>query len=72
MTSLDAPVESDVDDAQSEMSRHDLLAGDGESADVAAGRRLDWEDVLPTFDSRCQSILTETAEGYGTCEFEGR
>jgi hypothetical protein len=67
MSSLDAPVESDGDDAQ-EVSLHDLLAGDGESADVAAGRRLDWEDVLPTFDSRCQAVLRETAEGYGTGE----
>ena len=66
LSSLDAPVESD-DDTQ-EMSLHDLLAGDGESADVAAGRRLDWEDVLPTFDDRCQSILRETAEGYRTGE----
>jgi hypothetical protein len=67
MTSLDAPVDSDGDDAQ-EMSLHDLLAGDGESPDMAAGRRLDWEDVMPTFDSRCQSILRETAQGYGTGE----
>lgn len=68
LSSLDAPVESDGDDAQSDMSLHDLLAGDGESPDVAAGRRLDWAQVMPTFDSRCQAVLRETAEVYGTGE----
>jgi hypothetical protein len=67
MTSLDEPVDSDGDDTQ-EVSLHDLLAGDGESPDMAAGRRLDWEDVMPTFDRRCRAVLRETAEGYGTGE----
>jgi hypothetical protein len=74
LDSMDAPLngEADGDDPHTETSLHDMLTSDVEPADVAAGRRLDWEEVIPAFDGRCLEILEATAEGYGTGEIASK
>ena len=66
--SLDSPLEIVDEDGTGEMTLHDCIGSSGEDVDVAAGRRMDWEMVLPRLDKRRRGILTATAEGYGTKE----
>lgn len=72
VVSMDEILGDDPDDPSYEITLHDVLANKGESADVSAGRNLDWADLMPRLNARQQEILRLSAEGYGTSEIAKR
>ena len=66
LASMDAPMDSA--DEEGDYTLNDTLAAPGEDAGQEAGRRLDWDQVLPRLDARQQGILMATAEGRGPGE----
>jgi hypothetical protein len=71
LTSMDAAIGPDNEDPDQENSLHDVLAASGEDAGADAGRRCDWDDILPRLDIRRRTILTATAQGRGPGEIAG-
>ena len=52
-----------VDGDTENQSLHDLLATHGEDAGAEAGRRMDWDEVMPALDVRQRRVVHAAAEG---------
>ena len=67
VVSMDAPLDS-ADGQEGDYTLQDTLAAPGEDAGAEAGRRLDWDQVLPRLNARQRGVLLATAEGRGPGE----
>lgn len=65
MVSMDEELGDIDDDSETCATMHSLLASPGESADVQAARKVDWDQILERLDERRRHVLCETAAGYG-------
>ena len=66
--SMDEVLGVDPEYPTHDLTFHDLLASGGESADITAGRKVDWDEALDQMDDRMRGVLAGTAEGVGTGE----
>jgi len=60
MTSMDEVLRTDAE-ANCDITLHDVLAGQSESADMVAARNLDWSMVAERLDRRERYVVRETA-----------
>lgn len=61
--SLDQPVTAATNPDESELTFHDCLAANMDSPDQEAGRRIDWDIVFPSLNTRETLVLRDAATG---------
>ena len=70
--SMDEVLGCDPEYPTHDLTFHDMLASGGESADITAGRQLDWDEALDQMDDRMRGVVEGTAAGTGTGEMAAR
>ena len=70
--SMDEVLGVDPEYPDHDLTFHDMLSSGGESADISAGRKIDWDEALLQMDDRMRGVLEGPAEGVGTGEMAMR
>ena len=63
VSSMDEVLGVDPEYPTHDLTFHDMLSSGGESADITAGRKIDWDEALLQMDDRQRGVIEGTAAG---------